>query len=192
MNEKVLVAGSEYKAAAKLKRIFTQLVLLVACCFGAFARPQIVAAQQMEKGSIAQLDGFVGLALFIYQKRKLDPGFLPEELCVLHVSQADRGQAGAFFVEGLLKFAQLRDVLATEDSAIVAEKDQHRWAFLPEGAKTQEVAFGIGKGNVGKLTAERFRHAGHFPGQRVGCQVWAGVQHIYGRETIGISNLLVF
>lgn len=178
MNEEVLVAGCEHKAAAKLKRIFTQLVLLVACCLGAFARPQIISTQQMEKGSVAQLNGFIGFALFINQQRKLDAGFFPEELCVLHVSQADRGQAGAFFVEGLLKFAQLRDVLATEDSAIVAKKDQHDRALLPEGAKTQEVAFGIAKGNAGQLAAERFRHAGHFPGQRVGCQARAVVQRI--------------
>jgi hypothetical protein len=43
-------------------------------------------------------------------------------------------------VEGLLVFAQLRDVLAAEDSAVVAEEDEDGGIVFPERAETDRFA----------------------------------------------------
>jgi hypothetical protein len=50
---------------------------------------------------------------------------------IILVTQPDGGQAGAFMVELGLVFAQLRDVLAAEDSPIVPQKDHHPPAHRP-------------------------------------------------------------
>lgn len=39
---------------------------------------------------------------------------------------------GAFLLELFFEIAQLRDVLAAEDSTVVAKEDQHRWSALPQ------------------------------------------------------------
>ena len=40
------------------------------------------------------------------------------------IAEADGGESGALFTEGLLVLTQLRDVFAAEDSAVVAEEDE--------------------------------------------------------------------
>jgi len=48
------------------------------------------------------------------------------------VPEADSGEGGVFAAEGLLVFAQLRDVFAAEDSAVVTEKDEDGRIVFPE------------------------------------------------------------
>src|SRR5215467_6556625 len=55
MDKEVLVSGSEDEAAAELKRIFSQAVLLVSGRLGAFPGLGVIAAQKMEQGGIAKL-----------------------------------------------------------------------------------------------------------------------------------------
>lgn len=58
--------------------------------------------------------------------------FFAEDAGVDRVAEADGGQRSAFAVESVLVFAQLRDVLTAEDSAIVTKKDDYRGSFLPQ------------------------------------------------------------
>lgn len=143
MDEEVFVARSKHKAAAKLKRIFTKAMLLVSCCLCPFAGLQIVFAQQVEQGSVAQPDSLIGFALIIDQQRKLDAGFLAEEPGIARIAQADHGKTRAFSFELGFKFAQLRDVLSAEDSAVVAKEDEHGRSGLPQGAKARWIAVSV-------------------------------------------------
>jgi hypothetical protein len=55
-------------------------------------------------------------------------------------------------------FAQLRDVLPTKDSSIVAEKNEHRRLLGPQPAKTDFQTVGIGKDKICELAAEGAAH----------------------------------
>ncbi len=103
----------------------------------------VVPTQQMEQGSVAQANSFVGLAFVIDQKRELDAVFFAKEFGVARVAQANRGQVGAFPLELFFEFAQLRDMLSAEDSTIVAKEDQHGWSALPQRTETHSVTVDI-------------------------------------------------
>jgi hypothetical protein len=60
----------------------------------------------------------------------------------------------------LLVFAQLRDVLAAKDSAVVAKEDEHGGMVFPEGAEADLLAKGVGENDIGELLAEGFGHDG--------------------------------
>ncbi|RUA03893.1 MAG: hypothetical protein DSY88_04460 [Candidatus Poseidoniales archaeon] len=46
--------------------------------------------------------------------------------------------------------AQLRDMLAAEDSSIVAQEDEHRGSFFPQGPKADCLAVWIREFNGGE------------------------------------------
>jgi hypothetical protein len=50
-------------------------------------------------------------------------------------------------------FAQLRDVLAAEDSAIVAKENNDGRVAFPEGAEANLLAMGVGKNDIRELLA---------------------------------------
>lgn len=154
MDEFVQVAGSENKAAAELEWVFAQTMLADADGFGAFAGLHVVAAKQMQQVGVAQFDGAIGLALFVDQQRESDAGLLAEVLGVTDVAQSDGGKLCAFLENGLLVFAQLRDVFAAEDSTVMAEKNKHGRATGPQGAETNGMAVNVGKRNARELAAE--------------------------------------
>lgn len=170
MDEQVFVSGRKHKAAAELKRIFSQAMLFVSCGLGPFAGLQIVFAQKMEQGSVAQPHGFIRLALVIDEKRKLDAGFLAEEPGITGVAQANHSETCAFPLELGFKFAQLRDVLSAEDSTVMTKKDHHGRFRLPQGAKARWIAIGIWERYSGELAAEGLRHPGHSLGGKASCQ----------------------
>jgi len=58
--------------------------------------------------------------------------------------------------------AQLRDVLATENSTIVAQKHQHGRTVRPQRSQTHGASIRAGQGYVCKLAAKRFSHGGTF------------------------------
>jgi hypothetical protein len=135
MDKEVFVSRRKHKAAAQLQRVFAQAMLLVASGLGALAGLHVVAPQKVEQGSVLQANGFVGFALLVNQQRELDAGFFAEELGVTGVTQADYGDLRSFAAELLLEFAQLRDVFSTENSAVMAQKNQHRRAAFPQRAQ---------------------------------------------------------
>jgi hypothetical protein len=170
MDEQIFIPGRKHKTAAKLQRIFAQPMLFVSCGLRSFARLQVVFAQQMEKGSVAQPNSFICFTFFIDKERKMDTGFVAEKFGITGVAQADDSQMSAFTFELGFKFAQLRDVLSAEDSTVMAKEDHHGRSTLPQGAKTRRLAVGVRKRNSGKLAAERFTHAGHSLGRMASCQ----------------------
>jgi hypothetical protein len=83
------------------------------------------------------------LAFLIDKQRKRDSGLFPEELGVVRIAQSNRRDAGSSVPEFCLVFAQLRDVLTAENSAVVPQKSHHRWRFCPDRSKHDPIAFGI-------------------------------------------------
>jgi hypothetical protein len=75
-----------------------------------------------------------------------------------------------FIAECLLVFAQLRDVLSAEDSAIVAKENEDGGIIFPERAETDGIAKGVGERDAGEPLAEGFRHEGHHCGSGETCQ----------------------
>jgi len=124
----VHVARPEYKAASQLERIAAQAMLARSCGFGAIARRKIVAPQQVEHVPGAQVDGHIGLFVFIDQQWKRDAGLFPELLGVSNIAQPDGSQIGALGGELGGVVAQLRDVLAAKDSTIVPQ--EHKYCRL--------------------------------------------------------------
>ena len=55
-------------------------------------------------------------------------------------------------------FAQLRDVLAAKDSAIVAKKNNNRGLALPQRTEANFPAVRVGENDVRELLAETFLH----------------------------------
>jgi hypothetical protein len=143
VDEQIFVSRSKHKAAAQLQRIFSQPMLLVSCCLGPFARLQVVFAQKVEQGSVAQPNRLVRFAFVIDQKREPDAGFLAEELGIAGIAQADHGQMRAFFLELSFKFAQLRDVLSAEDSTVMPKKDHHGRPAFPQRSEPRRLAVGV-------------------------------------------------
>lgn len=148
MGVKVAIAGREYEAPPQLKRIVAQLVLAMATRAGALAGCHIIATKYVEQVPDSQSGGTISNTLFIDEQRKRDAGFLPEEAGVVLVPQPDCRNARSFAVEFRLVLAQLRDVLAAEDSAIVPQKDHHRWRFGPDRSQPHLIAFGIRQTDV--------------------------------------------
>jgi len=58
-----------------------------------------------------------------------------------------------------LMFTQLRDVLAAEESAIVAKKDNHGRMLLPKGAESNLVACSLGQDHVSESFTVGLRHS---------------------------------
>ena len=117
-----------------MEGIAAEFVLAVAGGFGAFAALEIVAAEEVEEVGFAEVGEFVGLAFGVDEEGEVNAGFFLEEAGVTGVAEADGGEGGVFGLEGGLVFAQLRDVFAAEDSAVVAEEDKDDGMRFPEGA----------------------------------------------------------
>ena len=161
VDKQIFVPGGKHKAASQLKRIFSQAMLFVSCCFCSFPGLQIVFAQKVQQGRVAQPNSFIGFALVINEKRKLDAGSLAEKPGIAGIAQSDDSEMSTFLLKLGFEFAQLRDVLSAEDSAVVAEKDHHGRSGLPQRSKTRRFVVGVWQSYSGELAAQRFRHARH-------------------------------
>lgn len=190
MDEEVLVAGREDKAAAKLQWIFAQAVLLVAGSLSAASGLHVVTAKQMQQGSVAKADSLIGHTLLVDKEREQDAGLIAEEPGVADVAQPNGGNMRAFLPEFFFECAQLRDMLATKNSSVVTQEDQDRRSALPQRAQAGCLAFRIGKRDSGQLAAIGFRHAGHSLAGRALCQAFSN-PHIYLRSD-SASGLLKF
>jgi hypothetical protein len=160
VGEAVDVAGAEYKGAAQLEGIGAEFVLVVAGGAGALAAFEIVASEEMENVGGFEVGDFVGLAMLVDEQGEVDACFLLKDSGVVGVAEAYGGEGGAFFAEGWLVFAQLRDVLAAKDSAVVAEEDKDGGIGFPEGAEADGFADGVGERDICKLLAEGYEHDG--------------------------------
>jgi hypothetical protein len=114
----------------------------------ALSRRGIFTPQKMQEIRGLQFHRAISPARFVDQKRKVDARFFAKYSRIIAVAQSDRSKGGSFVAEGSLVFAQLRDVLAAKNSAIVAEKNQHGSLPGPQRAKSDFPPIAIGKGDL--------------------------------------------
>ncbi len=131
MREVVDVAGSENEASAQLHGVFSQLVLAISSGLGAFSGLEVGSPKKMQKRRFFELERAIGFSLFVHQQWKGYSCLFTKGSRILKAAQAHGGQVNAFFPESRLVFAQLRDMLAAEDSTIVAEKHHRRGTLRP-------------------------------------------------------------
>ena len=154
MNESVAIARPEHKACSKLEGIFPKLVLLVAGRLSSGSRFCVVAPEDVKQISRFQGRGSVGFAFSIHQQGKRDTCLITKQAGITHITESHSCQSESRVAEVVLVFAQLRDVLAAEDSAPVAQKDHRRRPFSPERAQLHGLAVNIRKRNVSDGAAE--------------------------------------
>jgi hypothetical protein len=141
-----------------LEGILSELVLMVASSACAFAAAEIIAAKNVKQVGDAEVGDSVGLALLVDQQWEGDTGFFAEDAGVIAIAEANSSERSASVEKGSLAFAQLRDVLAAKDSAIMPKKDDHGGIVLPQRAEANFVAVSIGQNDVRELLAECLRH----------------------------------
>jgi predicted RecA/RadA family phage recombinase len=159
VRKKIDVARAKNETSAELKRVFPEFVLMMAGFLRSLARFRIVAAQEMKKIGGLQLRCAIGVTLFVNQEGKSDPGLFAELPGINGVAEANCGESCSFVAEGLFVFAQLRDMLATKDSAVVTQENNDGGPFVPQGAESCLAVVTIGKGDKGELVAEGSFHA---------------------------------
>jgi len=100
---------------------------------GGSARPRlgVVTAQKVQKVRRLQSGSTIREALRVHQERKCDLGLLAKEAGVAHIAKTDSREIGSLRPELLLMIAQLRNMLAAEDSAVVAEKHDNCGMTIP-------------------------------------------------------------
>jgi hypothetical protein len=153
----VCIAGSDNEASPELKWILAQLVLPVSGGSGPFTRQRIIATQKVKERALQQAHGAIRLPLGIDQKRERDAGLLAKRMRVVSVAQADGGKLRAFVVKGLCVAAQLRDVLAAEDSSVVAKEDDHGGVIGPERAQPDRASCRVWQDDFREFPADRLR-----------------------------------
>ena len=153
VDEILFTTGAENETAAELQWIFAQPSWAISGGLGAFACNHIVFAKQMKKTGLFQFEGAVCFATLVDQQRKLDPSFFAEGLCILRITQAYCGQVRSLVAKCRFKFAQLRNVLAAEDSTVMTQEDQHHWLLGPQRAESNRMAIAIGQGDICQAAA---------------------------------------
>ncbi len=123
MGEDVHVARAEDETSSQLEGVFPKFVLRVSGGFGASASFGIVASQKMQQVSALEFHDIICFALFVNEQGKGNSHFIAKSACVDAISKPHSGQRCAAVPENLFVLAQLRDVLAAEDSAVVAQED---------------------------------------------------------------------
>ncbi len=158
MSVEIDVAGTENETPSELKRVRAQLMLPMPACLRARPRFRIVTSKQMQKVRRLQACGAIREPLLVDQQRKRDSSLLAKQARVAHIAKADSREIGALGSELPLMVAQLRNMLAAEDSSVVAKEDDHRRAAFPQRTKPNFAPISVGKRNIGKRSAERLSH----------------------------------
>jgi hypothetical protein len=158
MRKQIAMAGGENETPAELKWIFTERVLAMAGGLGAAPAGGVLLAKQMQRICDAESRDAVGFALRIDQQWKRDSGFLPEQPRVARVPQTNRGEARSFCPKGGFLRAQLGDVLAAKNSAVVAQKYDDGRRRRPQAAELHRAFVEIGENNPCKLRAASAIH----------------------------------
>ena len=163
MSETVHVSRSKDKTAAQLERVSSEseIVLRVPSGSGADASLGIVASQQVKQVCAPQFHGGIGFALLINKQREGDARFLAKSAGIDTIAKSYGCQGCAAVSEGLFVGAQLRDVLTTENSAVMAQESYHRRLAHPQRAKAEFLTVYVRQGNQGKATIEGAVHALH-------------------------------
>ena len=99
----------------------------------------------MKERGVQETHSTIRLPLGINQKGEGDSSLMAKDLGVVCVAQADGGQPSAFIAECLFVVAQLRDVLAAENSSVVAKEGDHCGVIGPERAESDRPSFRVGQ-----------------------------------------------
>jgi hypothetical protein len=158
VGEAIDIPRPENEAAAQLKGIQPKFVLAMAGSSGEFAALEIIAAESVKHIGDAQVGDGVCLAVFIDEQGKVDSRLFLENAGIVAVAKADGREGSTFIEEGLLVFAQLRDVLTAKNSSIVAKKNDDRRLALPQRAQANFLAKGVWESDIRELLAEGFPH----------------------------------
>jgi hypothetical protein len=161
VREAIDIPRREDEAAAKLKGIRAKFVLLMTGRPRALAVFEIIAASEVQQIRGGQVGDRVSPALFVDQQGKIDARLFAENAGIVAVAKADGGEGGAFVQEGVLVFAQLRDVLAAENSSIVTQKSDYGRPALPQRTQPNLFPISVGENQISELLAESFLHAKH-------------------------------
>jgi hypothetical protein len=111
----------------------------------------------MKERALQQTHSAISLPLCIYQKWKRDSSLLAKNLGVVCVAQAYGSQPSTFIAECLFVVAQLRDVLAAEDSSVVAKEGDHHRLVGPERAEPDSPSVRVGQDDFRELLAHSHR-----------------------------------
>jgi hypothetical protein len=120
MHEAIHVTGTKHEAAAELKWIFLDPMLPMPSSLGARTGLGVIAPEQMKKVRALQLCGAIGFAMLINEQWKINSGLLTELARKVGIAQTNGSQRGAPASDFFCVFAQLRDMLAAEDSTVMA------------------------------------------------------------------------
>ena len=128
VREPVDVTRPENKAAAQLERVSpkSEIVLRVPGGLGPGAGLGIVASQQVKQVCALQFHGGIGFALLINEQGESDACFVAKSARIAAIAKSNGCQGRTAMSESLFVGAQLRDVLAAEDSTVVPQEDHHR------------------------------------------------------------------
>ncbi len=159
MDEEIVIPRSENEAAAELERIFSEAVLAVSRGPGAGPRCGVVAAEKMQQVRRFQAQGTVSDPLGIDEQGKSNIGLFAKQAGKVPVAQPDRCERCSGLLESVFVSAQLRDMLAAEDSSVVPQEDNNGRTALPQRAQADLATPSFGQDNIGELCAEGFRHA---------------------------------
>ena len=158
MGVEIDIPWAENETAAQLKGIFAETTLLVSGGTCSFPCERIALAKNMKQRTIPQTCRTIRLALFVDQQRKCDVALCAEDLSIAHVAEANRGQRSPFAAECLLVIAQLRNVLAAEDSTIVAKEYDHCGPIGPQRAQANLPSFTVRESDVRQLFTDGLPH----------------------------------
>jgi hypothetical protein len=114
-----------------LEGVLPKLVLRIAGPSGPGSRFGVVAPEDVKQISRFQGRGFVGFPFSIDQQWKRDTGLITKEAGVMNIAESNRCQRGSGTPEVILVLAQLRDVLAAKDSAVMPKEDDYGGTVLP-------------------------------------------------------------
>ena len=131
MGHAVHISRPKDKTPSELERIFPQFVLAMPPGFGTLAGKRIILAEEMEERGFLKTQSAISLPLLVNQKWKGDAGFFAEGTSILGVPQANGGKPRSLVFEFVLVFAQLRDMLAAEDSTVVTKEHHDRRPVRP-------------------------------------------------------------
>lgn len=160
MYKEVTVAGSEDEAPTELERVLSQSMLAVSSGFCSLPSREIVAAHQMQQAGRLQSDGLVGDAVGVDQKREFDTRLLAKGAGVGSSPETDGGDRRSSLANLLLVVTQLRDMLAAENSPVVAQEYDHDRGVVPEASELGFVTVGIRKAEARQGVAVGFCHDG--------------------------------
>ena len=160
VGKSVHITWAEDETSAKLKRIAARTMLAVAGRAGTLPGGLVVSPQQMQNVGLAQAGGTVSQPLLVYEKRESDAGLLPKEPRVSAIAEAHGSHAGSPIFERLFVFAQLRDMLAAEESAVVPQENEDGRLPLPKRSEADFPAVDVRQGYGRECFTERAGHQG--------------------------------